>query len=473
MVKLFQCIVKGMASGEEFKAQIERIVPGGAGLARIGGKSVFIDGTAPGETVRCRITEEHASWARAELLEIIRASPDRAASVCAFYGICGGCDLQHIRYEAQLAAKAAILREVFARIAGIEAPPPLIVSSAPWEYRNRMQFHRIDGVRRGGLKVRPAGLVVLEKRPTQKRNGISRGCCKTSVLQQQPLKNAVLQPVGRKTARACAKVTDFCNRLSQNIFFGLKARASDEVIPVTDCPVADPGIRAVLRKAAGGEPALMPPPGKNRFTVYARDGLLLSEGPQQRGRVRLGSRKIALDAEVFFQSNGAMLERLIEDLREIAAEADKSRPMADLFCGVGTFAMFLAEMFPAADLVEENKTAIALARENMRSAGGTEGGTEFFALRTDDWVKARARSGYGFIVADPPRQGLSRPLAYWLAEAGPPLFAYVSCDPATLARDSGILLGGGYALRELRFYDFYPQTAHIETLAIFNKNKNK
>jgi 23S rRNA (uracil1939-C5)-methyltransferase len=170
-----------------------------------------------------------------------------------------------------------------------------------------------------------------------------------------------------------------------------------------------------------------------------------------------------MDAGVFFQSNGFMLEKLIADLLQIAAEADTKLPMADLYCGVGTFAAFLGEKFPRTDLVEENPKAIVLARENVR---GME--TRLFAQTGDLWAKGcHLESNYGFMVADPPRQGLSPALRRALAQRGPPILAYVSCDPATLARDSGELISGGYRLERLTGYDFYPQTAHIESLGVF------
>jgi 23S rRNA (uracil1939-C5)-methyltransferase len=140
--------------------------------------------------------------------------------------------------------------------------------------------------------------------------------------------------------------------------------------------------------------------------------------------------------------------------------------MADLYCGVGTFAAFLGESFPHVDLAEENKSALALARENL-----TYPYVDFFAQCSEEWAKNLPARRYGFIVADPPRQGFDPALTRQLAEHGPPLLAYVSCDPATLARDSKILREGGYNLIELNCYDFYPQTAHIESLALFSRLK--
>jgi len=376
---------------ELLEARIETIASGGAGLARLDGKPVFIKGGIPGERLVCRITKDHRSWAQAEMLELLDASTDRVKPCCGVYGICGGCNLQHLDYKAQLAAKTAILKDAFVRIGGFQPPEPIVIPSEPWEYRNRMQFHK-----------------------------------------------------------------------SSVVLWGLKSEKSSGLVPIPDCPIADPGIRRLLREEE--KKTLLTPLGKDRFTVYARAGLFLSEGGPSRGKTRILDQELVLDVSLFFQSNGAMLEKLITDLLAIAGETDRSMPMADLFCGVGTFAAFLGKLFPKCDLVEENKAAVALARENIAANGA------FFALRSEDWAKHNNPRGFGFIIADPPRQGLSQSLAFRLAAEGPPLLAYVSCDPATLARDSRILTAGNYKLKALRFYDFYPQTSHIESLAVFVQN---
>ncbi|GHV80980.1 23S rRNA (uracil-5-)-methyltransferase RumA [Spirochaetia bacterium] len=386
-----------MAIGELVSGMVERIAAGGAGVLTVQGKRVFMEGAAPGDRVTGRITVENRRWDRAELVELAEASPLRATPFCPLYGSCGGCSLQHLAYEAQLAEKARILRDAFTRLGDIPLPGEVpFVPSPPMEYRNRIQLHRKEAL------------------------------------------------------------------------VGFKARKSDEIIPIKDCPAADPSLRAVLQEGSA-----LPPPGKDRFTLYGRGDTLVSEGSirgktVRRGTVRLGGKEIRMDAGVFFQSNGIMLEKLIADLSSIAANADTRRgptvlPMVDLYCGVGTFAAFLGEKFPRVDLVEENPEAIVLARENVR---GME--TRLFAQTGDLWVKGcTGIDGYGFMVADPPRQGLSPALRRALAQKGPPMLAYVSCDPATLARDSGELLAGGYRLERLMGYDFYPQTAHIESLAVF------
>jgi 23S rRNA (uracil1939-C5)-methyltransferase len=388
--------------GELFTAPVEGIAAGGEGMLRRGGKRVFMDLCAPGDTVTGRITETRRDWDRAELVAVEAPSPDRVTPPCPLFGRCGGCSLQHLAYEAQLRAKAAILKEAFTRIGGLVPPEPALIPSPPLEYRNRMQFHCITQFHRAGQSRGAAGAL------------------------------------------------------------GLKARRSGEIVPLPDCPVADRGIREALRGRT-----LHPPPHRDRFAVYARGGLLLSEGGPERGTIRLLDRDITLEAGCFFQSNAAALESLIADLLRAAEGANPALPAADLYCGVGTFAAFLCRRFSRIDLMERDRRALALARRNVEG-----GGAEFFALEDGRWAETRkpAARKYGFIVVDPPRQGFSPAMGRWLAESDCPLLACVSCDPATLARDSRLLREGGYRLAELRLYDFYPQTAHIESLALFRKD---
>jgi 23S rRNA (uracil1939-C5)-methyltransferase len=241
---------------------------------------------------------------------------------------------------------------------------------------------------------------------------------------------------------------------------GFKARKSGRVLPLKDCLVADEGIRQALH-----ERRIVPPKGKRRFTVYSRNGVLLCEGRDGPAAVVLKDRDIFMEAGAFFQSNAVLLEELIPDLCAAACRADPALPMADIYCGVGTFAAFLKERFSRIDLVEADAGALALARKNVPGSHN-----RYFLLTDEEWageMRRAASAVYGFVVADPPRQGLSPSLRRWLAEEGPPLLAYVSCDPATLARDSAVLCAGGYQLESAAFYDFYPQTPHVEALAIF------
>lgn len=379
--------------GSVFSARVERLAAGGAGLAFDAGRPVFIDRACPGDVLAAQVYEDHGDWARAAILECTAPSPHRVEPACPVYEACGGCSLQHIAYDTQLAEKEQILRTAFTHIGAVSALPPIAVrGSPPFGCRNRVQFHA-DRAGSGGIRL------------------------------------------------------------------GFKARNSGALVEGSACLVSDP----LIRRAAA-EKRLRPPPEKDRFTVYARGSMLLSEGGQERGAVPILNRTLLMEAGLFFQSNAVMLEALIQDLCAVAAGLDASAPAADLYCGVGTFAAFLP--FERMDLVELHPEAVRLARENTRhKAAGSA--YRCIAQSIDAWARGSPLPAYGFAVLDPPRRGLSPVLRKRLARAAIPCLAYVSCDPATLARDTKELLAAGYGLRSLTLYDFYPQTPHIESLAVF------
>jgi 23S rRNA (uracil1939-C5)-methyltransferase len=406
-----------------FTAPVEGIAPGGDGIVRWRGRRLLMSFTAPGDRVVGRLLEED----RAELVELEEASPLRAVPVCPLYGTCGGCSLQHLSYEAQLAEKVRILKESF-RPAGMSEMLPgiRVVPSPPYEYRNRFTFHRVPQE---------------DRRPT---------------LRRFPRGKVSGGPAGKPLSAGTGPVV------------GLKGRKSSLIVPVPDCPAADPAVRNAL---AGGR--IRPPPEKDRFTVYGRGELLLCEGGRRRGTVSILGKDIRMDGSVFFQSNALMLEALMGDLAALIGGME-DMPAADLYAGVGTFAAFLGDRFSRLDLLEADKRALTLARENMESLAKSRsrsGSFRYFPMTDDRWVKTMGdrKAAYGFATADPPRQGLSRTMVRWLAQRGPPALAYISCNPAALARDSRELAAGGYRLEALTFYDFYPQTAHIESLGIFKK----
>ncbi|MCL2092831.1 MAG: class I SAM-dependent RNA methyltransferase [Treponema sp.] len=251
------------------------------------------------------------------------------------------------------------------------------------------------------------------------------------------------------------------HRIPETGELGLMERRSKQPVALEDCPVADPGIRQALKAGTFKRES-----GPERFNVYAHLDTLLWEGGLQEGQITIKGKTLFYDVKVFFQSNAAMLELLIDDLLEAASSANSDLPLADIYSGIGTFAAFLEGLFSGVTVVEENPAALALARRNLGSAKA-----EYAALRDSAWVKklSPGKNPWGLMVLDPPRQGLSAPLSSYLAQRGPEHIAYVSCDCATLARDSRVLVNGGYTLHSLGLYDFYPQTAHIESLALFHR----
>jgi 23S rRNA (uracil1939-C5)-methyltransferase len=394
--------------------RIERIAANGAGLLRVEGAPVFVYGSAPGELIACK--KDAADSRRAELVDIIEPSPERTEAGCPAFGRCGGCSLRHIRYGAQLKIKIELLREALFQAAG--AVPEIAVHPSPPDgYRDRAQFHvapreEARGDLRGVLKKRAGG--------------------------------------GKETAR-----------------LGFMARDSRLVVPLDDCPV----LNAALRGALGGN-ELRAPVDKDRFTAYGRDGKLIWEGGTRRERFSFyaggAAETLTVDAGLFFQSNGVLLERLIERLLETAAAAP-DLPAGDFYAGCGTFAAFLRRRFSRLDILEGTREALDLARENAAAAGGQR--FRFFSLSDSEWVRRHGKSAprYGFLCVDPGRQGLSPLFRRWVCAHPIETLAYISCESARLARDARDLLHAGFRLDTLDFFDFYPQTPRIEALAVFHR----
>ncbi|MDR1230901.1 MAG: methyltransferase [Spirochaetaceae bacterium] len=249
---------------------------------------------------------------------------------------------------------------------------------------------------------------------------------------------------------------------------GFKQAKSAKIIPAHTCPAAVPVIRDYLQNAAEPSRARKGPPVQppKRYAVYGFDDRIAVEGGGVE-KLFVPGLDVTMDARIFFQSNLELQKKLVAD---VAAAAGTGETAADLYCGVGAFARSLSARFQKLCLVEENPAAIALARENLRSMP-TE--AEYYALSLKKYcatLEKNARPAaprWDVVVADPPREGLCPPLVSLFVRLKTPRLIYVSCNPVALARDAKLLREGGYRLDSITCYDFYPQTLHIECVAVF------
>jgi 23S rRNA (uracil1939-C5)-methyltransferase len=234
---------------------------------------------------------------------------------------------------------------------------------------------------------------------------------------------------------------------------GFMGARSEQVVTVEDCPIVAPGIGKLFR----GE--VSPPQGLERFTAFADGDLLALEGRDD-GRdlaLTVGGRRILFSVGCFFQSNIGVLQKLVP----WAVAGLEGSAAADLYCGVGLFGAFMAEKFSRLILVESRAVSISYARRNVPGTAN-----EFYPMTVEQWIHSGAASSRpDAAIMDPPRAGLGPEVRAWLTEKSPRQLVYVSCNPVTLARDLSGLLAGGYVLDDLRLFDFYPQTSHIEAVA--------
>jgi 23S rRNA (uracil1939-C5)-methyltransferase len=426
--------------GRDIELTIEKLVPGGDGLARLEGKVVFVPFTLPGERVRARLVESKKDFARAVAVEILEASPDRVPAPCPVFGRCGGCDWQHIAPAAQLRHKQAMAEDALRRIGGISFPGLSIEGGKPWRYRNRVQIHRDAAGTAGFLARASHALVPVRDCP------ISRPAFGLLFAPGAPAKP---RPGGGR-APDTRRYSAWSHPLpgSGDFLIGEEPGLTGPGLIVTGLPT-DPGPGPLA--AAAFDPAGRAPVPENLAPTV--------EGSGGEIAVPILGKTLRFDLRCFFQSNLEMTARLVP----YALEGLSGRLALDLYCGVGLFGAFLADRCERVLAVEENPIALEWA---LRNIGATH---DFLRGRVEDLLLAErgplAEARPDVIVVDPPRTGLDRAVSDFLVAKRPPRLIYVSCNPVTLARDLKQLLAAGFALDDLRLFDFYPQTAHVEAVA--------
>ncbi len=414
---------------------IEKMIYGGDGLARLSdGKAVFLPFVLPGEEVNATIGKEKSSFARATADQVLKASEKRIKPHCPYFGSCGGCHYQHTDYSTQLAFKEAILRETFQRNAKLEWKGDIIThSSEPWAYRNRTR-----------MKVRGG----------------------------------------------------------EDFALGYHRFGTHDLLPVNECPISSPAINRVIKQLweagrAGGVPAdvteieffvdqadarlvleVIHKPGAKRIREFA--GELQNRIPNIQGvgifeeapagsnapaelkdtvgnpslLYQIGERAFRVSAGSFFQTNRFLINELVKTV-----VADFFGNIAlDLYSGVGLFANHLAKRFTQVFAVESGPASAADLQTNvLKNVVPVKTPVEQFLPRC-------LNMNPEIVVVDPPRAGMGIKATQLLGSLRVKRISYVSCDPATLARDIKLLIENGYNVEEVHMIDLFPQTFHIETV---------
>ena len=249
---------------------------------------------------------------------------------------------------------------------------------------------------------------------------------------------------------------------------GLKKESENTVIPITDCPVAVPEIRNALQHDMFAE-CLSGNSEKDRLHVFAYNNTVWHESEKIVCSIEILSKCIKFDVRGFFQSNMTMLAKLIPAVYDGISPGER---LLDFYAGVGTFSLFANSYFKKVVLVEHNRNALTMAKQNITASVMSKTGLQssFFDIRDEKWPKSDgAKLSYDVAIIDPPRQGIHSKTLQWFVSSDIPCIRYVSCDPVTFARDASKLVSGGYRLQKIILFDFYPQTHHIETLGYFTK----
>jgi len=420
-------------AAEVLDLAVTGVAHGGWCVARdAGGRVVFVRHALPGEQVRARVTDATASFARADAIEVLRASPDRVAPRCphARPGGCGGCDWQHADLAAQRRLKAAVVRDQLNRIAGLDRAvtvEPVAGDEDGLGWRTRVRF-----------SVGPGGTAGLLAHRSHKV--VKVGDC----------------PIAHPLVRA-AEVTgrDWAPARSVEVVVS-PAAGERAVIVTTPQRVTDPRI------AVGADTVLRAGRGGGLTTLTGRGSL----------RQRAAGRSWRVSAGAFWQVHPGAADALSAAVLDVL-EPRPGEVALDLFCGAGLFAGALAAAVGPDGMViavDADRSAVRDARHNLRR-------TPWARVHATDAAAALARRGWpapDLAVLDPPRTGVPRPVIDGLLASGTGLraVAYVSCDPATLARDIAVFAGHGWRLGGLRAFDIFPMTHHVECVAALSPGQS-
>ncbi|MGB4001832.1 MAG: 23S rRNA (uracil(1939)-C(5))-methyltransferase RlmD [Bacillota bacterium] len=445
-------------TGDEVVLEIENYASEGEGVARIEGFTVFVPGALVGEKVVALIHVVKKTYARAHLVDdgIRIASPDRVAPPCPLYPDCGGCQLLHLSYEGQLAMKQQRVVDALARIGGLTdvVVHPIIGMSNPWHYRNRAQYP--FGMSNGNII---AGCY---------RKGTHEVVETSDCLIQHPMNNRVTEEVKRLAKEFGLSVYDEETHKG-HLRYVLVRRAFGtgeiSVVLVTNgshfpdgkgfaksLASKFPGIRSIVQNVnrIRGNKVL----GDENIVLWGEDGIVDI----------LGDLRFKISATAFYQVNPVQTLVLYQKAVEYARLSGEEK-VVDIYCGVGTLTLFLAEQALEVYGIEANKDAIEDANENAKLNGITN--VRFISGRAEEVVPDLAKEGITFDVAvlDPPRTGCQPEVLEALADTGPQRIVYVSCNPSTLARDLKMLTLLGYRTEEVQPVDMFPHTYHVETIA--------
>jgi tRNA/tmRNA/rRNA uracil-C5-methylase (TrmA/RlmC/RlmD family) len=353
---------------------------GGEGVGRHEELVVFVPFVITGETVEVEITEVRKRYARGRLARVVRPAGERVAPGCRYFGVCGGCQYQHIEYPAQLRLKWKQVSDLFERIGKLDPRciAPIVPCPRPYGYRNRIM------------------------------------------------------------------IRSQWDKFKQGLNIGFIRADSRLVIDIEECPIAEPAVSEQIRHVRAH------PPPKGGLKVVLR---LAPEGWE-------------VPPDSFFQNNFALLPKLVEVVGEGLRQSG-ARHLVDVYCGVGFFALELADRVDSYAGVELDRMAIRAARRNALAKGRTNG--EFVAGSAGELLPellAKFTPAATSVILDPPRKGCQPSTLELLQRVRPAQILLVSCHPATMARDLNILCAAGvYEVAQVTPLDMFPQTAHVECVA--------
>lgn len=467
-----QCILKGeimnkemnnlvnIEKNKDYIVTIENYGHEGEGVAKVQGFTVFIAGALKGEVVKVKIIKVNKNYGVGKLLEVIEASEKRVEPVCGAYKRCGGCNLQHYSYEEQLNFKTERVKNVISRIGKLE---DVIIHNSlgmetPYNYRNKVQLPvgaTGEEILVGFYAPRSHDIINMNKCYIQDEVGDQ-----VIALTKQWMKKFKISPYDEKSHSGIVRhIMVRKGFKTGEIMVVLVTRSEDFPHKQEFIDLIKENITRVV--------SIIQNINKEKTNVILGLKSLTLWG-QDHISDYIGEFKFNISPLSFFQVNPVQTEVLYGKALEYAGLTGEEM-VFDAYCGTGTISLFLSKKAKKVYGVEIIPEAIENAKENARANGVTN--AEFIVGKSEEEIPRLIAQGIkaDVVVVDPPRKGCEESLLKALAEIKPRRIVYVSCDPATLARDLGLLDGLGYKTLEIQPVDMFPQTSHVECVALIEK----
>lgn len=445
--------------GNQIELKITSLGSSGEGVGKVDGFTIFVKGALPGEKIRAKITILKKSYANAQMLQIIDRSPQRQKPFCPLFYKCGGCQLQHLSYEGQLIVKKQQVIDALERIGHIPNPPvfPVLADENPMYYRNKMlcPIASQDGTKIGFYKTGTHEIVDMQECYIQSQaNNIILTTVrewvrkyKISVYNEESGKGLLRHILGRVSAAT--------NEVMVGLVCTQKSLPNKlELVEMLKANI--PNLVSVVQNLNSSNTNVIM--GRTNIVLYGKS--VIAD--------KIGSFTFEISATSFFQVNTKQAEKLYQTALDYA-KLSGTETVVDLYCGIGTLSLFLAQKAKNVIGVEVVPIAIDNAKENAKF--NKVKNIEFIC---DDATVAMQqisrKNNIDVVVLDPPRAGCEKPLLEQIIQTLPQRIVYVSCNPASLARDIKILTDSGdYKLVKVQPVDMFGQTAHVETVVLMSR----
>lgn len=464
-----------MKKGEEIELHIERLSGEGKTVARCEGMVVFVDHAVPGDVVRAKIWKMKKNYAEAATLEILVPSPLRVQPRCVHFGACGGCKWQDFSYEAQLSSKRQTVQDALHRIGGFEDANvlPVIGCDEPYFYRNKMEFtfSRRRWLTREEMESGSTGdeRLALGLHIPQRYD-------KVLDLQECWLQSEITAPI-LDAVRTIARVwnlpvysTNTHDGYLRHLVIRQARHTGDlmvNLVTTYDWPEAMENLTSLLLKQFPDITTIVNNITERKSMVAFGDSEKIYHGP---GFINdtIGGYAFRISANSFFQTNTLQAEKLYATVKQFAGLTGKET-VYDLYSGTGTIAIFLSAEAERVVCIEAVESAISDAERNtlannISNCYFLQGDLKDRLTKQNDWLMEHPKPDV--VVTDPPRSGMHPKVVQHLAALSPPRIVYVSCNPATQARDMRLMIDAGYRLGAVQPVDMFPHTDHVESVAL-------